>query len=705
MPVGRRDRARRPRRVAGGPRPRPAAATCRSSTPRARSSPRCTPRSARFARRRLLDRAHRPRRPRGDRRHARRGAGRHPRHRLARRGRRPGRAATRTGSPTSPRPRSPSTRRRPSIERLARALPERRRAARQRHLLRHPEPAAGGARARRPTSTCARRRLGQLVELQPPRRGRPTRRCRRPPRRGRDAGRPRLARRRPPRRRHGRRVGPRAPRAARRRAPRQPRSGRASPSTPSPTRTSSSPSPWRSARCPSPSVRTCASAQYLLKQKRAGREQVPADRRARAAVRLQPRLPGLRQDPAPDRHPPQAAERRQTCSRRWRSAARRWCSIAGGEPLLHPEIDRMVAALVERKIFVYLCTNARADAAAASTGSSRRRTSRASSTSTGCASATTRPSTARACSTRPSTPSGRRSEQGFRVTTNTTFFNTDTPKTVRDVLDFLNDDLGVDAMMISPGYAYEKAPDQEHFLGVDPDAGAVPRGVRRRPAPQVAAQPHAAVPRLPRGQGRLRVHGVGDPVVLGVRLAAAVLPDERRLRRDSYQELVETTDWDSYGRGKDPALRQLHGPLRLRAVRRAGDDAVAAPVAAGHGQRPLRARPGSGFATTAGWRLRPRAGAGKFPSDSLRRRAARGVRAGSPLPTRQVVTTPPSSLVRPSRKGALNERAFRSPPPCSLRGHSHRASVRRGRQRSRVMMTSATTRTSVKPRAVPGTGL
>ena len=38
---------------------------------------------------------------------------------------------------------------------------------------------------------------------------------------------------------------------------------------------------------------------------------------------------------------------------------------------------------------------------------------------------------------------------------------------MRSVLDFLNDDLEVDAMMISPAYAYEKAPDQEHFLGVD----------------------------------------------------------------------------------------------------------------------------------------------------------------------------------------------------------------------------------------------
>jgi len=56
--------------------------------------------------------------------------------------------------------------------------------------------------------------------------------------------------------------------------------------------------------------------------------------------------------------------------------------------------------------------------------------------------------------------------RGFRVTTNTTFFDTDSPQDVIDVLNYLNDDLQVDQMMISPGYAYEKAPDQDHFLAV-----------------------------------------------------------------------------------------------------------------------------------------------------------------------------------------------------------------------------------------------
>jgi hopanoid biosynthesis associated radical SAM protein HpnH len=141
-------------------------------------------------------------------------------------------------------------------------------------------------------------------------------------------------------------------------------------------------------------------------------------------------------------------------------------SIAGGEPLLHPDMERIVAELIRRKIYVYLCTNAvllrrrldrftpshffswvvhidgmkeRHDAAVDRDGVFDE------------AVAAIREA----------------KEKGFRVTTNSTFFNTDSPKTVRDVLDFLNDDLKVDAMMISPAYAYEKAPDQEHFLGVE----------------------------------------------------------------------------------------------------------------------------------------------------------------------------------------------------------------------------------------------
>ena len=141
-------------------------------------------------------------------------------------------------------------------------------------------------------------------------------------------------------------------------------------------------------------------------------------------------------------------------------------SIAGGEPLLHPEIEKMTNALLERKRFVYLCTNAlllerkldrftphpafswvihidglkdRHDESVNREGVFDK--------------AVAAIKTAKA--------------KGFRVATNTTFFSTDSPRTVRDVLDFLNDELEVDTMMLSPGYAYEKAPDQVNFLGVN----------------------------------------------------------------------------------------------------------------------------------------------------------------------------------------------------------------------------------------------
>ena len=53
--------------------------------------------------------------------------------------------------------------------------------------------------------------------------------------------------------------------------------------------------------------------------------------------------------------------------------------------------------------------------------------------------------------------------RGFRVTTNSTFFSTADPARMRPFFDRMME-LGVEGMMISPGYPYEKAPDQNHFL-------------------------------------------------------------------------------------------------------------------------------------------------------------------------------------------------------------------------------------------------
>jgi hopanoid biosynthesis associated radical SAM protein HpnH len=138
-------------------------------------------------------------------------------------------------------------------------------------------------------------------------------------------------------------------------------------------------------------------------------------------------------------------------------------SIAGGEPLLHKEIGEIVARLVAHKRYVYLCTNAlllekkleqfhpsrfltfsvhldgledEHDLAVAQSGTFRRAVS------------AIRSAQAR----------------GFRVSVNCTLFDRADPDRVARFFDYACGELGIDGITISPGYAYERAPDQEHFL-------------------------------------------------------------------------------------------------------------------------------------------------------------------------------------------------------------------------------------------------
>jgi hopanoid biosynthesis associated radical SAM protein HpnH len=138
-------------------------------------------------------------------------------------------------------------------------------------------------------------------------------------------------------------------------------------------------------------------------------------------------------------------------------------SIPGGEPLMHPDIDKIVEGLVARKKYIYLCTNAlllkeklhlfkpskylsfsvhldgdkeHHDFSVCKEGGFELAVE-------GVREAVRR---------------------GFRVTTNTTLFDGADPKSVRDFFDEMMA-LGVEGMMLSPGYSYDKAPDQQHFLG------------------------------------------------------------------------------------------------------------------------------------------------------------------------------------------------------------------------------------------------
>jgi hopanoid biosynthesis associated radical SAM protein HpnH len=225
-------------------------------------------------------------------------------------------------------------------------------------------------------------------------------------------------------------------------------------------------------------------------------------------------------------------------------------SIAGGEPLVHPEIHVIAGELVARKKFVYLCTNAillerkldkftpspyfawaihidglreRHDASVEREGVFD------------VAVAAVKAAKAR----------------GFRVTTNTTFFTHDSPKTVREVLDFLNDELEVDEMMISPAYAYEKAPDQEHFLGISQTrklfSEAFAGGRRKRW--RLNHSPLFLDFLEGKAEFNCTAWGIPSYSLFGWQRPCYLMSDGYT---STYKELVETTDWSAYGRGRDP---------------------------------------------------------------------------------------------------------------------------------------------------------
>jgi hopanoid biosynthesis associated radical SAM protein HpnH len=137
-------------------------------------------------------------------------------------------------------------------------------------------------------------------------------------------------------------------------------------------------------------------------------------------------------------------------------------TIAGGEPLIHPEIGEIVSGMIARKKFVYLCTNGLLlERALESISPSPYLTFsvhldglRETHDRLVCRDGVF-DIAVRAIKTALA--------RGFRVTTNTTVFEGEDPQELRRFFDFARD-LGVNGMMISPGYSYAWAPDQDHFL-------------------------------------------------------------------------------------------------------------------------------------------------------------------------------------------------------------------------------------------------
>jgi hopanoid biosynthesis associated radical SAM protein HpnH len=225
-------------------------------------------------------------------------------------------------------------------------------------------------------------------------------------------------------------------------------------------------------------------------------------------------------------------------------------SIAGGEPLIHTEIHVIVKELIKRKRFVYLCTNALLLEKKMANFTPSPYFSWVVHMD-GLAEAHDK-AVDRAGVFDKAVQAIRAAKQaGFRVTTNTTVFSTDSPSTVEQVLNFLNDELEVDQMMIAPAYAYEKAPDQEHFLGVRQTrelfGKAFAGGNRKR-----WRLNHTPL-YLDFLEGKIEMEctawGIPSYSLLGWQRPCYLMADGYV---KTYRELIESTDWEKYGRGKDP---------------------------------------------------------------------------------------------------------------------------------------------------------
>jgi hopanoid biosynthesis associated radical SAM protein HpnH len=218
-------------------------------------------------------------------------------------------------------------------------------------------------------------------------------------------------------------------------------------------------------------------------------------------------------------------------------------AIPGGEPLLHPQMPEIVAGLVARKKYVYMCTNALLLAKnlhlfkpskylsfSVHVDGQREHHDFAVCREGGYDIAMEGVRAAVAA--------------GFRVTTNTTLFDGADPNSVRLHFDEMME-VGVESMMVSPGYTYDKAPDQKHFLG-RARSKKLFRAIlsNRKKSWRFNASPIFMEFLMGKKQLTCTPWGMPTYSIFGWQKPCYLLQDGYA---DSFDELMESVKWSEYG--------------------------------------------------------------------------------------------------------------------------------------------------------------
>jgi hopanoid biosynthesis associated radical SAM protein HpnH len=281
---------------------------------------------------------------------------------------------------------------------------------------------------------------------------------------------------------------------------------------------------------------------YVLKQKLSGRKRYPLVLMLEPLFRCNLACAGCGKIQYPA-HILKAQLTPEQCFKAVEECGTPMVSIPGGEPLLHPDMPEIVAGLVARKKYVYMCTNAlllkeklhlfkpskylsfsvHVDGQKEHHDMSVCREGGHDIAMEGVRAAVA---------------------AGFRVTTNTTLFDGADPNSVRAHFDELMA-TGVESMMVSPGYTYDKAPDQNHFLG-KARSRKLFRAIlsNRKKSWQFNTHPLFAEYLMGKQDFECTPWGMPTYSIFGWQKPCYLLQDGYA---DTFQELLETVDWANYG--------------------------------------------------------------------------------------------------------------------------------------------------------------